>query len=403
LLFAAALSLGLLWVASSIAAGKGLIVFAAGLPAIAWTLAQARRSERRPFYRLFTLTLLAAATVLALEAVLQLFPAILSGRLANYTFNGYHAERGGIYRPDGRLGLAMKPGFRRRMHWNGHWWTHETNEGGYRGPRLAKADAVFLGDSMVYGHGLEADQTVPAQFARLSGATAANLGQPAICLIQSLMIFEDKGAALRPRQVFVCVHHNDAQDALDVYPVNELEAFVRDPRQRPRARTPPRSPSLFDMWAQEVAAPLLGARLINGLRHKKDWVFDAPAPGREERAASGPYVPSRETREADYPPASEQAPPELRLGWQANRQALAELHRLVVGAGGTLTVFDLGYPRGFTEAVESMTKDIGAGYSAAGRGALERAVAGEPIYLPNDGHWTAAGSELIARELLRER
>jgi hypothetical protein len=333
--------------------------------------------------------------------LLLLFPAVLSGQLANYTFNGYHPGRGGIYSPDRRLGLAMKPGLRRRMHWNGHWWTHETNEDGYRGPRLARADAVFLGDSMVYGHGLETEQTVPAQFARLGGQTAANLGQPATCLIQALLLFDEKGAPLKPRRVFVCVHYNDAQDAVDAYPKAELEGFLRDPRQLPVARTDePRPFHPFDLWADELSAPLLGARLVSGLRGR-DWVFNAPAPGRQERAARRPHVPSAQERESAYPPAADDAPPLPRLGWLANRQALAELRREAAGGGADLVVFDLGYPRAFSEAVEGMAAAVGAKYNAAGRVALERAVAGEPVYLANDGHWSARGTELIARELLR--
>ena len=66
---------------------------------------------------------------------------------------------------------------------------------------------------------------------------------------------------------------------------------------------------------------------------------------------------------------------------------------------GQLVVFDLGYPVEFTEAVESMARELGASYSPAGRVALSHALAGEPVYLAADGHWTPLGSEIVAREL----
>ena len=43
---------------------------------------------------------------------------------------------------------------------------------GYRGAAVDAADVVFLGDSMIYGHGVENDQTVPSQFQAITGRTA---------------------------------------------------------------------------------------------------------------------------------------------------------------------------------------------------------------------------------------
>lgn len=395
------LYLGLLWFACSIARGKGLLLFAAGLIVLAWGIAKAGRGQRELLYRGFFCVVLAASGVGGLEAVLALFPRILGGRLANYSFAGYHRDQDGIYRLDPALGHAMRPGFRRRMYWNGHWWTHETNADGYRGPRLAEADAVFLGDSMVYGHGVEEDQTVPARLSRRGGLRVANLGQPGIGAIQALQLFREKGARLRPRQVFICLHHNDAQDSLDVFQPPALEAFLRRPQDAPLARLDlraPPTPNLFDRWGHQLALPLRGARLISALRGKPDWVLDAPAPIAAEGA--GPFVPQRDVLDAPYPPLAADAPSALQLAWRANRQALVELQRLAVASGAELVVFDLGYPRAFTEAVEAMSRELGARYSAAGRIALARALAGEPIYLANDGHWSPLGCQVIAAELL---
>ena len=397
-----ALYVGLLWVACSIARGKGLLLFGAGLVVLAWALSKARVGQRLFLYRAFLCVLLAASGVAGLELGLILFPGVLSGRLANFTFAGYHRERDGIYRPHPALGHAMRPSFRRAMYWNGHWWTHETNADGYRGPRLPQADAVFLGDSMVYGHGVEEDQAVPAQVSRRGGLRVANLGQPGTGAIQALVLYREKGARLGPRRVFICLHHNDAQDSLDVFEPPGLLAFLQRPQDPPLARLDlraPPAPNLFERWAQHAALPLGGARLISALRGKPDWVLEAPAP----LAGDGkrPFVPQRDVIDAPYPPLLENAPSGLRLAWQANRQALAELQRLAVASSAELVVFDLGYPRAFTEAVEAMSVELGARYSDAGRVALARALAGEPIYLANDGHWSARGSEVIAAELLQ--
>src|SRR5881628_1529691 len=158
-----ALELLLLWLVSSMLRGKGILLVAAGGAALAGSLVTAGRGRRQTLYRLFFLTLLAAAAILAAEATLWLAPGLLKGRLANQVLSGYHSERVGIYVSDPYLGRTLRPGFARSMYWNGHVWHHEANDDGYRGPRLRRADAVFLGDSMIYGHGVETDQTVAAR------------------------------------------------------------------------------------------------------------------------------------------------------------------------------------------------------------------------------------------------
>jgi hypothetical protein len=96
------------------------------------------------------------------------------------------------------------------------------------------------------------------------------------------------------------------------------------------------------------------------------------------------------------------APPDAgdrALGWAANRQAIDRIRRVCQNHGAALVMFDLGYPAAFSAEIESLAQEAGAIYSAAGRLALRKALDGEAIYLPNDGHWTAHGCDVIAREL----
>jgi hypothetical protein len=68
-------------------------------------------------------------------------------------------------------------------------------------------------------------------------------------------------------------------------------------------------------------------------------------------------------------------------------------------AGARLVLFDLGYPREFSAAVEALAGALEVRYSPAGRVALERARAGDEVYLADDGHWSPLGSQVVAREL----
>jgi len=103
-----------------------------------------------------------------------------------------------------------------------------------------------------------------------------------------------------------------------------------------------------------------------------------------------PFAPwSSSTTEADQ------------LGWQANVQAIAQIDAMCRRHGARFVLFDLGYPHAFSQAIEDQAKRMGIAYSPAGRVVLARALAGEEVYLANDGHWTPLGNQIIAAELAR--
>src|SRR5262249_51191283 len=149
--------------------------------------------------RLELMVVSASLAVIACELVLRLNPQVLSGELADHAFGKYHSYSGGIYRRDRRLGQRLRPNLATLAYFNGFWWRHETNPAGYRGARFDRADVVFLGDSMIYGHGVENSDTVPSRFAALTGLRVANLGQPATSPLQALLSFREIGLTLRPR------------------------------------------------------------------------------------------------------------------------------------------------------------------------------------------------------------
>lgn len=66
---------------------------------------------------------------------------------------------------DQRLGHRMKPG------------TGEADVWGFRNQVVpARTDVVFLGDSQVFGFGVDRSESIPSQFAQLSGLSTLNLG-----------------------------------------------------------------------------------------------------------------------------------------------------------------------------------------------------------------------------------
>jgi hypothetical protein len=287
------------------------------------------------------------------------------------------------------------------MYWSGHRWRHETNAQGFRGRPLERADAVFLGDSMIYGHGVEEADTVAARFERATGLATANLGQQGTFPIQAYMILARKGVLLKPRVVLLCVHLTDIEDALVYYEEEELRRFAEQPpssAELPRVKPfyQPSSPwTLTALWSQKIALPtesgaVLGA-VARALRGKRAGVF----------VPRDPFVPTPEDVEAPLPAVSGSGPERDQIAWKAVVQSLARIKHVSDQIGARLVLFDLGYPNALSQAVEAQALALGAEYSPAGRVVLERARAGDDVYLANDGHWSGTGAEVAAQELKR--
>jgi hypothetical protein len=392
------------FLASAASRGQGFLFFAAVLVALAWALVAFAHGRRDVLYRVLYLLLLADSALLACELALHLRPALLRGRLANIAYTGYHWQGGGIYDLDPQRGPVLRPNVRRWLYWNGHWWWHETHARAWRGPDVTNADTLFLGDSMIYGHGVEEAETVAARYAVRSGRTTVNLGQQGTCQLQSLQTLARLAPGLRPRHVYASLHPTDLGEASRYYDDLQLQRFVDAAEgasssllARPAYRPPPWwSPTW--LWSRHIALPLrcagiLGA-LLRGARSEARF---------EQHVRRDPFVPTLE--EIRTPLAALTAVPAhpTALPWRAERRAVREMKRVCDGLGARLVLLDLGYPEAFTRAVEELAHEIGAEYSDAGRRILARAQSGERLYLADDGHWSAAGHDALAALLVSTR
>src|SRR5436190_13297312 len=117
--------------------------------------------------------------LLALEAVLRQWPTLLGQEFANGALSRYSPKADGIYYVDRRLGIHfMIPNYRTTMYYNGYVWEHRTDALGFRNdPLHVPADVVLLGDSVVYGHGVNFEHTLGHLLERRTGLRVANLGR----------------------------------------------------------------------------------------------------------------------------------------------------------------------------------------------------------------------------------
>ena len=118
------------------------------------------------------------------------------------------AVTGGV---DSPLGVRLTPNQERTMHWGELTHTVRTNSLGFRGrepaPRVVgEYRILFLGDSMVFGHGLEEEQTLPSQVETLGretdpGVVVYNGAVSGMNTVQELAVAMQLLPVLQPDQV----------------------------------------------------------------------------------------------------------------------------------------------------------------------------------------------------------
>ncbi|MCU0304911.1 MAG: SGNH/GDSL hydrolase family protein [Thermoanaerobaculales bacterium] len=162
------------------------------------------------------LTALAALAfaLLGAEIAIRLFPELLGERARHAAFSRHDTLPGGIFVVEGITGARfMRADAETRAYSAGRFWSHRTDGRGFRNPPgIAAADVVLLGDSLIYGHGVAADQTV-SHFLRIDHDVAAyDMSAQGRCPYEHYLSFRLWGADLRPTTALLFVYVNDLRD-----------------------------------------------------------------------------------------------------------------------------------------------------------------------------------------------
>jgi hypothetical protein len=163
-------------------------------------------------------TLPTLALLAVFEVVLRSFPALLPMKVATAVYSVYGDKPGDIYfRDRPTRSVFMWPNYETTAFWNGYRWRHRTDALGFRNPPdLADRSLVLLGDSMIYGHGVEENDTV-AHFLRTEYGRGAYSGaRQGDCLYQEYLVARRLLPKLRPKTLVVTTFINDFED-LEIY------------------------------------------------------------------------------------------------------------------------------------------------------------------------------------------
>jgi hypothetical protein len=107
----------------------------------------------------------------------------------------------------------MWPDFRARAYWNGYLWEHRTDQFGFRNPvGLRDRSLVWLGDSMIYGHGVAEEDTAVHRLRTEHGLGAYNAARQGDCLYQEYLVSRLLLAKFHPRTLVLTIFLNDFED-----------------------------------------------------------------------------------------------------------------------------------------------------------------------------------------------
>lgn len=199
---------------------------------------------------LFTSTLVCLGL---LELVLRAYPLLLGDTYTNGALSKYTTRPGGIYYKDHALGINfMIPQLTTTMYCNRYVWTHEADAFGFRNRDPAvPADVVLLGDSLVYGHGVEYGDTVGYLLRQRTGLTVVNLARQGDSAFQQAYLLTEYLPVFRPRWILYHFYENDIPDLRAYLSEGEMRAFIATPVAA--ITFPPRTPVAEALVAREQA------------------------------------------------------------------------------------------------------------------------------------------------------
>jgi hypothetical protein len=333
----------------------------------------------------------------ALEITLRWRPTLLGQAFANGAATKYTTKPGGIYYFDRALRMYfMLPNYSTVMYYNGYVWRHETDALGFRNkPLHIPADVMLLGDSVVYGHGVDFEHTLGHYLERRSGLRVANLGRQGDCAFQAAYLLTAYLPAFKPRVVVHVFTPNDIEDLYLHLSDEAMEEFIAQPIDR--ITYPPRTDPAVLLAARERQARrrTFAQRAAEELYVMKMFRWIAYSYRERRRAAALAVAEAAPPRRFD--PDRVSVDPES-LGWRYTDHALAYMKHLSDKAGARLMMAPVTQGRQL-----EILRSIAARHAIA---LVDTAsLYAGPSFLPNDGHFTPHGArtmaDLIAAEIDR--
>ena len=354
------------------------------MAAISWGIFTVRYRSNATIQNLnlaFTSIFLTLAFV---EGMLRFFPTVFGQGFANGVLNKYHTGAEGIYYFDPRLRMNfMKPNFQTdKMYYFGYTWNHQTDQHGFRNFRtVTNAEVVLLGDSLIYGHGVDIKQTVGYFIEAISGRTVFNLARQGDCsLQQAYLLTEYMERFGKPKYVVYFFYEKDIDDLYAYRTDAELQEYINtpiseiryerqmDPQTAMQAQGAGNLPSLYNFIKQ-----LYLVRTIHWIRFVRD----------QGKGAGPTHV------DEQHDPNNAES-----IGWRYTKHAIEYMRRLSQIHGSQFFIAPLTLTnRKHFEILKNFAREQSLGFIDTH--AIDNA--DKSLFLPVDGHFNEKGARLLAQ------
>ena len=331
------------------------------------------------------------------ELALRVFAGSVPIEMGTAIYSVYGDGPGDIYfRDRPTRANFMWPDFETRAYWNGYVWEHRTDSLGFRNPGdLQDRSLVLLGDSMIYGHGVELEDTVAHFLRHEHGLPAYSAARQGDCLYQEYLVARHLLPLLRPQTLVLTVFLNDFED-LTIYRKPEEIAALRELELD------------VDALAARLAEPERSSKWSKQLHRLKTWRLlemawkkarsgTAPAP-----VASAPDAPAAQpsflqaiTDDSLYAPVARYY--ETILGDLADRarETGTQLVLLHLDVADQVVAGSLAAQDRVRALLDSIGREHGL-HVLSTRSVFEEC---PDCFLPNDGHLNREGHRRLAEFL----
>lgn len=310
--------------------------------------------------------------------------------------------------------------------------TLRSNSRGFRDTEWTDLDAAMLGDSYVWGTGVEEAQRFSNLFAQKSGIRVGNFGLSTAGTVNELAIYRDFVRQLSPRYVFLIFYPNDIQNNAWLIDAN-WTGKLDDPATplaiiESRRALPPSWPDESNLAMKNPADSALGFFLKTSMEKLKtdlDSKMVATVTGHDGRPAEI----EKDMLDADsnWAPALKTYTEAITNAWKLTTASLLALEQAVREDGGKLILVYLPYQeaislrdwhfrkQAFRLVVPDTEMDFDKPRRVVENFAIRHGVPfhdltpalvsaardhpGEALYYRRDGHLTVFGNRVVATSL----
>lgn len=241
---------------------------------------EANPGRARALKWLARILLSAFIAFLTLEVALRLFSTSIPRFIGNEVFSPYRHDPSGIFLKDSvTKHRFMRPLREQEVVFNNYSWHHQTDRWGFRNPAESPREILLMGDSMIYGQGVDEEQTVTHVLRQDYDLPVYNMSRTGDSLLQQYVLLRTYLVEFSPEKVVFLVFINDFAD---------LDGYRREGFDYPTVREYDYDAMLERRKNDKVTPPMQVSYALRFLRYLPKHLKSEEEPRHPVRQKQGP-------------------------------------------------------------------------------------------------------------------